>query len=41
MHICWLVKDQSNMYSSLKNSVGVWPCKDVRIINVAVRANYS
>lgn len=42
MHTCWFVKDQSNMYSSLKNlSVGVWPCMDVRIINVVTESNYS
>lgn len=42
MHTCWFVKDQSNMYSSLKNlSVGVWPCMDVTIINVVAESNYS
>ena len=42
MHTCWFVKDQSNMYSSLKNlSVGVWPCMYVRIINVVAESNYS
>lgn len=42
MHSYWFVKDQSNMYLSLKNiSVGVWPCMDVRFINVVTESNYS
>lgn len=42
MHTCWFVKDQSNMYSSIKNlSVGVWPCMGIRIINVVTEPNYS
>lgn len=42
MHIYWLVKDQSNMYSFLMDiSVGVWSCMDVRIINVVMESNYS
>ena len=41
MHTCWFVKDQSNMYSSIKNlSVGVWPCMGIRIINVVTESNY-